>query len=365
MVRPSGAIPLRPDYSAARGRDNWQRTFLAVARAGIDQYQRGAVRLAEEMWNDPQTHLTVKAATAPADSVTSGWASQFGGSLVGSFAASLQQQSALFRLIAAGMQVDLTGIKSVLIPRRQGGPKPVGSIPWVAEGAPAPLRQIVLETVELGPLRRVEAIIPLTRELVERSDAENALGTAVREDLVASVDSTAFSTNTGAAQPSGLLAGVTPNTASSATAKTDAMLEDLENLAGKIADAGGSGNVVYIMNPKQFVSAKLRLRQLGEQITIWPCASLTAKTVAAIEPLAFASTLGSVPRVELSNQAVLHMETSPAQVSTVGSPNVVAAGLRSLFQTDTVALKVIIEINWVMRQSGMVAVVNNVIWGAP
>src|SRR5262249_31246337 len=144
---------------------------------------------------------------------------------------------------------------------------------------------------------------------------------------------------------------------SSATAKTDAMIEDLENLSGKIADAGGSGNVVYIMNPKQFESAKLRLRQLGvgEQITIWPCPSLTAKTVVAVEPLAFASTLGAVPRIEISNQAVLHMETSPAQISIAGTPAVVSAPLRSTFQTDTLAVKMTIGINWCLRQSGMVA----------
>jgi hypothetical protein len=338
---------------------------LAVAKAAIDPTQRGAVRISEELWQHDETTHLVRAATAPADSVTSGWASQLGPNLVGSFVASLQPMSATARLIAAGMQASLDGIASVALPRRQGGGKAVGTIPWIAEGAPTPLRQIALETVQLGPMRRLAAIVAVTREEVEHTDAEATLGTYVKEDVSASLDSTAFSTNTGAAQPSGLLAGVTPNTASAATAKTDAMLEDLENLAGKIGDAGGSGNVVYIMNPKQFVSAKLRLRQLGEQITIWPCPSLTAKTVVAIEPLAFASTLGSVPRIELSGQAVLHMETSPAQISIAGTPNTVSAPLRSTFQTDTLAIKMTVAINWCMRQSGMVAVVNNVTWGAP
>jgi hypothetical protein len=70
---------------------------------------------------------------------------------------------------------------------------------------------------------------------------------------------------------------------------------------------------------------------------------------------------GDAPRMEMSDQATLHMEdTTPLEL--VASPSTVAAPQRSLFQTDSLALRMVLPLNWLQRRAGTVAWVQNVTW---
>ena len=61
--------------------------------------------------------------------------------------------------------------------------------------------------------------------------------------------------------------------------------------------------------------------------------------------------------------ATLHMEdTTPLAIGTVGSPNTVAAPVRSLWQTDTVGIRMIQPMNWTLRRSGVLAWTQSVTW---
>jgi hypothetical protein len=73
---------------------------------------------------------------------------------------------------------------------------------------------------------------------------------------------------------------------------------------------------------------------------------------------------GDTPRFDVSDQATLHFEdTTPLQISTSGSPNVVAAPVRSMFQTDSLALRMILPMNWAIRRlPAPVAWVTGVTW---
>ena len=55
-------------------------------------------------------------------------------------------------------------------------------------------------------------------------------------------------------------------------------------------------------------------------------------------------------------------DTAPAQISAAGTPNAIAAPVRSMFQTDSIALRMIMDLNWTMRRAGMVAFVAGVTW---
>jgi hypothetical protein len=205
----------------------------------------------------------------------------------------------------------------------------------------------------------------MTGTLAEYATGVETLSGFINEDLVASLDASVFSTATGANQPSGILAGVTPGTASTATNPTDAMLADLENLGGQIADNGGSGNCVYIVAAKQFASARLRLRQLGIDVEVWPCPALAAGVVIAVEPLAFVSAFGTVPRVEASDKATVHADTAAQALCVTGTPNVVAAPLRSSWRQDLITVRCMLDATWCMRQAGMVAYLTGAHWGGP
>jgi hypothetical protein len=77
----------------------------------------------------------------------------------------------------------------------------------------------------------------------------------------------------------------------------------------------------------------------------------------------FASLTGDDARFELSDQATLHMEdTTPLAIGTPGAPPTVASPARSLFQTDSIGLRMIMPMNWIMRRSGIVAWLTGVTW---
>jgi hypothetical protein len=64
--------------------------------------------------------------------------------------------------------------------------------------------------------------------------------------------------------------------------------------------------------------------------------TLTAGTAIMIDAAAFASALG-VPAFRASQHVTLHMDSAATALSAVGSPNTVAAPMRSAFQSDTTA----------------------------
>ena len=77
----------------------------------------------------------------------------------------------------------------------------------------------------------------------------------------------------------------------------------------------------------------------------------------------FASATGDVPEFELSNDATVHMEDSaPLQISAAGTPNVVAAPVRSFFQTGVSGLRMLMDVSWTMRRPGMVQFIDSVTW---
>jgi hypothetical protein len=68
---------------------------------------------------------------------------------------------------------------------------------------------------------------------------------------------------------------------------------------------------------------------------------------------------GEAPRFEISDQATLHMEdTTPLPIVDGGVP---AAPVRSLWQTDSLGLRLIMPMNWIMRRP-VAALINGVTW---
>jgi hypothetical protein len=77
----------------------------------------------------------------------------------------------------------------------------------------------------------------------------------------------------------------------------------------------------------------------------------------------FASVMEVAPRFDVSDQAVLHMEdTTPLAIAS-GSPGTVASPTRSLWQTDTIGIRMIMPLNWLLRRAGMVQYMTGMTWG--
>jgi hypothetical protein len=223
--------------------------------------------------------------------------------------------------------------------------------------------QRVLDTATVGPPCKLAIIAVLSREMVAHANGQQNIATLLREDAVASLDATAFSTAAAVAgvSPAGLLNGVTPITATTG-GDTAAMQKDVDKLCGVIADAGGGSRVVIAATRQAW--ALEHHWPNDNPPTIWESAALSAGTVVAVCPDAFVSSMGE-PRIEAGIETALHMEgASPAPLAT-GTGPVVASPIYSAFQMDLVVVRCILEIAYTMRADGMIAYLTGATWGGP
>jgi hypothetical protein len=130
------------------------------------------------------------------------------------------------------------------------------------------------------------------------------------------------------------------------------------------------------MNPAQALSISLVMSTAGEfpfkaeigagTLVGYPVIQSTtvpATMVILVDAESFASVTGDDPRFDVSDQATIHMEdTNPLAIGTVGAPNSVAAPTRSLWQTDSLGIRMILPMNWTLLRSGIIAWVTGVTW---
>lgn len=321
-------------------------------------------------------HMT-KAATAPAMTTTSGWASQLVQTVNADFMETLLPASVYPSLAARGLRLNFGRNGAITIPSRSATPTIAGS--FVAEGAPIPVRQGAFTSQTFTP-KKMAVISTFTREMAEHSvpAIEGLIRDAIQEDTSVAVDTVLL--DAGAAtgiRPAGLRNGVTVTTAT-AGGGIAALVADAKNLVGALITAT-NGNVrapVWIMNPAQALSVSLTSNAGGDFVFAdamnngnflgYPV--IQSPTVAAgmlilVDAADFVSVTGDDPRFDMSDQATLHMEdTTPLAIGTAGTPNSVAAPVRSLFQTDSIGLRMILPMNWGMRRAGVLAWTEGVTW---
>jgi Phage capsid family len=363
ITRPFLPSDEQPRNSRPRAEKYVERACYAAARHAMALHGEGSVeQVAKALWSyDDVTPLVLKAATSPATTTTSGWAAQLATSAVGDFVSSLVPFSAGAKLFAAAVRINLDGIASILFPSRSGPIDPA-AVPWVAQGAPIPVGQFTLTSATLGPMHKLAVIAVLTRETAEHGSGETVLTTLLKENAALALDASLFSTTAGTAdRPGGLLAGVSALTASTSTDLDVAMAADLAALANAISD--DTAGLAIVAHPAQINAIRLRRGStFPADIPIWPSLGVAEGVVIVVDPAAVAVALGTEPEITSSKEALIHMETAPVAIGTPGAPPVVAAPSRSLFQTDCIAVRLILRATWALRAPGAVAWIGNTAW---
>ena len=130
---------------------------------------------------------------------------------------------------------------------------------------------------------------------------------------------------------------------------------------GRAAAGGCQRLMLFVAASKAWA---LPMPAPGLTFNVVPVLGLAADTVVGLDPGGFASGFSPNLQIEVSQSATLHFEgTTPTDIGVVaGPPNTVAAPPRSLFQTVSYALKLILPVSWVMRAPGLVQVINSVAW---
>jgi HK97 family phage major capsid protein/HK97 family phage prohead protease len=326
------------------------------------------------------TSMVLRAVANPANTTVATWAAELIQTDTQPFLDRLMADSIYLPLSNAGVRYTFGNAGVLKIPVRAASPAGVrlaGN--WVAEGAPKPVRRASFTTVTLSPTK-LAVISTFTEEMAQYSaqSIEQIIRQAMSDDTSEALDTFLIDATAASAgvRPAGLLAGVTPITASVLTPASAAMVADLKALVGAIVAAGGGRNVVLIVNPLQaismgvvttstgdflFDSAQAAAARFNARVII--SSTCPAGRVIAVDAADFATANGDAPRFAVSTDATLHEEdTTPLALGTTGSPNVVAAPLRSLFQTDAVAVRMSLYVTWAMRRAGMVQTIAAVTW---
>jgi len=242
------------------------------------------------------------------------------------------------------------------------------------------VRQGAFTAAVLTP-KKMGVITTYTREISEHSvpAIEGLLRQAISEDTAVSLDSVLIDANPATTvRPAGLLNGVSALTPT-AGGGFNAIVGDIKQLTGALI-TGTQGHLrspAWLMNPQQVNSAGLiaapgvgafpfRDELAGGKLQGYPIidsGTVPMGTVIIVDAADFVVVGGEAPRFDVSDQATLHEEdTTPLPIGAPGTPPVVAAPVRSLFQTDSLALRLILPVNWVLRRSGVVAWTQGVTW---
>jgi len=320
-------------------------------RPGQAIIQRTAAQLARVCGDEALAQLMEsKAATAPAMTTVSTWASELTATGLPGFVLSLERQSALAAILTRSPQVGTLANGAIKVP--VAGLAPPARI--VAEGAPIPVLKGAFTPLNLAPFK-LSAICHFSHELAEFSMIENAVRVLLGQSIAAGLDIVAFGTTL----PGGLLNGVTPITASVLTPASAALVADLKALLAALTSPGA--DIIFVMSPQNALYATAVLPP-SFLYPIVASSALAAGQVVCVNAAAVAAAISAEPQIKVSESAAVHEEdTTPLPLSATGSPNVVAAPLRASFQSDVSLMRISAPVAWGAR-AGAVSTIASVSW---
>lgn len=324
---------------------------LALASFKAAALGRTVAAVAKTMGSgDEVLQLYTRAAVAPGDTGTSGFASQLVANAFGAYLTSLPG-SAAAKIIALGMTVPMApGKLGFLAPTRNTAPT---ALPWVAESDPIPVRSFDFQGLTLAP-KTMGSISVISGELAKRAGGEAAVRQLLREDGEYALDSAYFSTQAATdAAHAGLLNGLTAIPGYGGGDQT-AFETDVSAILSAIGPRN-SGSIVFVtgMATAERVAIRFPLfkgQVLGSQ-------AVADSTLIGIDAGSLVHAFGDFD-LDVSTNATVHLNDDPLPISDGG----VADPVRSLYQTDSLGVRIIGELAFGARKSNAVAYVTGVTW---
>jgi hypothetical protein len=362
-------IPLRPDPSALRSRA--VNNFVRLVTAYLLRATSGGQALDDILWRYWSTEegreiqTLSRAATLPGSTASGGWAATLAQTTSREFLMSLGPVSAGSTLLRRCLTFEFgenadAGIKVPAIVTAA-----TGSGGFTKQGDPIAVKQFALTSVTLTPCA-LATISTFTREtmLLSMPSLETMVNAVLTQSAGLKMDAVMFSNASAVpdVSPAGLLQGLSGLTPSTATPLSEALVDDVGDLAAAVAPVALNAPIIFIAAPKQAVSLKLFFRGNPPTYEVLTSSALAAGTVIAVATNAVASAIAPNLGIDVSSEATLHMEdTSPAQLATGTGPTV-ATPIRSLYQTDTLAARIRFDVGWALRHTSGLAFMNSVTW---
>lgn len=314
--------------------------------------------------------MLTKGVTNPAMSNVPGWAQELCRQSYTGFMDLLYPAAILPRVPM--MRYEFNGFTAINIAGRAESPKIAGA--WRKEGDPIVVRRAATMTKQLTP-KSMGVISTFTQECLERStpSIEAEIRKWMVQDTSEALD-LQFISNVApdAVQPGGLQHYAGSNTLASSGATAAEISSDMKAMLALMTDKDLGANPVYIMHPTNQIALNMAMTAVGTPafpetangtlygIPIVTSTNVPKDIVFLMDAAQFASAM-SGPRFLGTEVASIHEEdTAPAPlVASDGSP---ATPARSLFQTNSLGLRLTLECDWAALRDGAVVTLTGVAW---
>lgn len=247
---------------------------------------------------------------------------------------------------------------------------------WVGEGQPIQTSNADFSTVNLTPLK-VAALSVATKELLRDSSpaAEALLRDALVQAMAQRIDTTFLGTSAASAgvSPAGILNGA-PASASAGT-DIDAVLNDIKELRKRFIDNKNSGGLVWVMSKNLASSLSLLRNALGQKeftelnqeggflegSPVVVGDNVNDNHLILMKPSDIYRIEAGGMEVTMSEHATIEMADNPA--GEVTTPTAQANQPVSMYQTESIAMKTVMPMNFQKRRASAVAYISDADYG--
>ena len=313
--------------------------------------------------------VVVKADQTLGTTTGSGWAADLVQTGYYGFLEALTAYSVFPDLAGRGLSLMFDRYGSITLPSRTAGGAGGG---FVGEGSPIRVGKITTAAASLIP-KKMGVIVPFSKELADRSTPaiEAIVRQAILEDTASTLDPLLLdATAVSSSRPAGLLNGVSAVATGFAGADYQAVREDFKALLAPFFAANTADNISVIMNPAQGLSLAFMegpvgdpdwLQRIRDRVTFIESTNATANRLIAVRTSDFVAA-GGAPAFDVSEQATIHMEdTTPLEIVSGTGPTT-ADPVRSLWQTASIGVRMLMPVSWTMRRTGVVQWINGTSW---
>lgn len=317
------------------------------------------------------TAIVTRADATIATTTTSGWASQLVQTATAELLDLLSPFSVYPGLSAKGIKVTFNNSQgAITIPSISTDAALAGG--FVLEGDPIPVGRFTTASTSLAP-HKFGIITTMSKEAAKYTTPalEGVLRRSIMRRTAITLDGLLLDATAGSTtRPAGLLNGVSAVATGYGGGDYEAFIADINALMAPFDTANAGRSMVLIMHPAQ--ARKLAMMpgpdgtfgwadRFMSQFTVLTSTSATAARLIAVDAEDFATATGDTPEFDVSEQTTLHMSDTPLEIVSGTGPTT-ADPVRSMFQTNSLALRMILPITWKMRRSGMVQWIDGTTW---
>jgi hypothetical protein len=315
----------------------------------------------------------VKSVTNPAMSNVPTWAQELTRESYTGFMDLLYPEAILPRVPMT--RYEFNGFTAINIAGRAETPKIAGA--WRKEGDPIVVRRAATMTQQLTP-KSMGVISTFTQECLERStpsiealirqwmvtDTSEALDLQFISDIAPDT-----------VQPGGLQHYADSNTLASTGDTAAEITADVKAMLAMMTDKNLGRRPVFIMHPSNLIALNMSLTAVGTPafpetsnntlfgIPIVTSTNVPKEIVFLMDAAEFASAM-SGPRFLGTDVASIHEESDDVLPLSAGEGDqqVVASPVRSLYQTNSLGLRLTLECDWAPLRDGAVVTLTGVAW---